>query len=102
MPPDSQGRRSVTLMSPEQSPPATAAQLVARGAALFEERRFEEALAQFERAVAADPGHAPAHFWRGKTCCEIDRYDEAIAALDEALRLEPNHGEAHYWHGLSW
>lgn len=45
----------------------------------------EPALAFFERAIAADPDHAYAHFHRGRTLADLGRLAEARSQLAKGL-----------------
>ena len=49
--------------------------------------RHDEALAAFDRALAAKPDLAGAWLGRGNVFCELKRYDEALPAYDRALEL---------------
>lgn len=53
------------------------------------ERRWEEADANFRRAIAADPDYALARHWYGEFLGLMGRYDEAVVRLREAVTLEP-------------
>ena len=56
-------------------------------------KRYEEALASYDRAVALRPNHADAHNNRGQVLRELERYEEALASYDRALALRPRrHG----------
>jgi tetratricopeptide (TPR) repeat protein len=99
------------LLSPApQDPPATAPQTTAAapsggsasdeiqaGLTAFNKRRFAAARAAFERAVAADPNSAAAHYYLGYTIYKIaepKRHDspgkkEAAAEFAKAYELDP-------------
>lgn len=68
------------------------------GSARFRLKRYDEALAAFQRAAEMDPGHFPA--WNGVGVCLLNRYlwsdkqddparQQAVEALRRSLRLEP-------------
>jgi tetratricopeptide (TPR) repeat protein len=59
-----------------------------------QQRRFDEALASYDRALALRPDHAEALCNRGATLHELKRFDEALASYDRALALRPNFAEA--------
>ncbi len=59
-----------------------------------QQRRFDEALASYDRAVALRPDHAEALCNRGATLHELKRFDEALASYDRALALRSNYAEA--------
>ena len=74
--------------------PDYAAALNNRGNTLKELKRFDEALASFDRALAVRPDYADALNNRGNTSKELKRFDEALASYDGALAVRPEHAEA--------
>ncbi|MFC6075966.1 tetratricopeptide repeat protein [Microbispora bryophytorum] len=69
---------------------ANRAQLLARTG------RKEEALADFDRAVAIDPGFPDHYLDRGNLLLEMGRTDEALADYETAIRVSPPLPEAYY------
>ena len=65
-----------------------------RGNALAELGALEQAIAEYDRALAMFPNHPGALFNRGNALHAMARYDEAIAAFDRALAAVPRHAEA--------
>lgn len=65
------------------------------GTLLFEAGRFAEALAAFERALAADPGHPPALGNRAAALRGLGRTEEALEAVDRVVARDPD--AAHPW-----
>ena len=63
------------------------------GARLLAANRKQDALASFERAVAADPAFAPAWANLGVTLWQLRRGDEAVAKFRRALELEPENAD---------
>jgi len=53
------------------------------------EWRWDAAEAQFERALALDPGYAHAHHWHAHLLVARRRFDDALAAGERALELAP-------------
>ncbi|HTB44372.1 MAG TPA: tetratricopeptide repeat-containing glycosyltransferase family protein [Acetobacteraceae bacterium] len=70
-----------------------------RGNALFSLKRYAEALASYNRAVALWPGHAPLQNNRGNALFGLGRKLEALAAFDRAIRTAPDYAEAHFNRG---
>ena len=76
---------------------ASASDEIQAGLNAFARRRFSVARAAFERAVAADPGSAAAHYYLGYTIYKIaepKRHDspgkkEAAAEFAKAYELDP-------------
>jgi len=81
-----------------------------RGRALYDlsadEASERAALAQFDAAVAADPGYAAAHAARARSLTAIANqygsigelamlYDDAVAAAERAIELAPDLADAH-------
>jgi len=61
-----------------------------KGMIAFERGRSADALALFERAVAALPSFAAAHINRGNALAVLGRKDDAITALERGLQLQPH------------
>ncbi len=66
-----------------------------RGVALYDERKYEPAIAELREAVRLGPDEAAAYFYLGRSYHGLSRYDEAVAAHREAIRLRPPYPEAH-------
>ena len=65
-----------------------------RGNALYELKRFEEALASCDRALTLRPDYAEALLNRGAILHELKRFDEALASYDRVLMLRPDYADA--------
>ena len=57
-------------------------------------RRFGEAVASYDRALAVRPDYAEALYNRGNTLHELKRFDEALLSYDRALAVRPDYAEA--------
>jgi tetratricopeptide (TPR) repeat protein len=68
--------------------------------ALFANRRFAEAAAQYEALVGRFPADGDLHLNLGAALREIPDLDGARRALETAARLSPNSAQAHYQLGL--
>ncbi|MCP3916363.1 MAG: tetratricopeptide repeat protein [bacterium] len=66
-----------------------------RGAELYEDGRYEEAVSMYKVAVSKEPDNAHAHDLHGEALMETGRYEEALAALDRAVELDPEDAHAH-------
>jgi tetratricopeptide (TPR) repeat protein len=56
--------------------------------------RYDEALADFNRAIELDPGRTWAIAGRGETYMAMERYDEALADFNRAIELDPGYAWA--------
>jgi tetratricopeptide (TPR) repeat protein len=66
----------------------------ARGLSAFHDRHYEEALADFESAVNADPEDIEARFHRGVTLGRLKQYDRALLDLRRVVEALPKFHQA--------
>jgi len=60
-----------------------------RGISLHSAGRFGEALADFDTAIALDPGYAKTYTSRGWTYLALGKFDRAIQDFDRSIQLDP-------------
>jgi predicted O-linked N-acetylglucosamine transferase (SPINDLY family) len=60
---------------------------------LHELKRYDEAIAHYDKALSLKPDYAEAWINKGFTLHEHKRYDEALAHYDKALSLKPDYAE---------
>ena len=65
-----------------------------RGSALHELKRYDEALASYDRALTLRPDYAEALNNRGNALRELKRFDEALASYDRLLAVKADHAHA--------
>ena len=70
-----------------------------RGEVLLNDGRYNEALAEFRKAIAFDPNYEKARYGIGLVYLHTKRYIDAINAFEQLITGNPNYKEAH--HGLS-
>ena len=56
---------------------------------------YDEAIAEFKKALILNPNHAGVHYDLGIAYCMKGMYDEAMAQFNKALAFDPNDAEAH-------
>jgi predicted O-linked N-acetylglucosamine transferase (SPINDLY family) len=66
-----------------------------KGVALYELKRYQEAITDYDKALTLKPDYAEAYSNKGATLNELKRYEEAIAHYDKALSLKPDYAEAY-------
>ena len=66
-----------------------------RAGALKDERRFAEAVAAFDNAIAIKSDYAQAHNGRGIVLANLNRLAEAVGSFDRAIELKSDYAEAH-------
>jgi len=60
------------------------------GLKLFGANRFEEAIVEYQKAIAAKPEWAELHNALATAQSKLDRLDEAVATIGRAIELDPN------------
>lgn len=95
---------AVHTAAPEQHSDTTGAsweEAYYKGMALLERGEYQEAIAQFERAMAEGGETAELYLQRGMACHEWQycegrcSYQEALADYDQAIDLDPDNAYAH-------
>lgn len=66
-----------------------------QGESFLSDERYDEALAEFQKAIDSEPDHARAYFGRGHVYQRTKRYTNAIIAFQQAIKFKPNYKEAH-------
>jgi tetratricopeptide (TPR) repeat protein len=89
-------RRDFALVSQPMEDARTARLHYNAGTRLRREGRFEEAIAEFEEALALNPQHAATHNNLGITLAAQGKPAEAIPHYEETLRLDPDFAEAYF------
>jgi tetratricopeptide (TPR) repeat protein len=79
--------------------PDTVSVLSNRGKILLRLKRFEEAIASFNRTLAINQLQPDALCFRGDAFAELGLYDAAFADYERALQLAPNSPDAHLKRG---
>lgn len=64
-------------------------------------RRYNEAVAAYDRALAIDPENGEAWRYRGLSLSQLSRMDEAEISFTKALQVNPGDQEAWYFQALS-
>ncbi|HXP61197.1 MAG TPA: tetratricopeptide repeat protein [Dongiaceae bacterium] len=80
---------------PDPRPNPLARRIFRKGRRLNREKRFYEAIAAFEAAVALEPRYADAHNGLGVAHHGVGRVEAAVAAYRRALKIDPAHAKAH-------
>ena len=74
--------------------------LFSLGTALQHQKRYEEALQVFDKAVQLKPDKAELWTGLGKALVDLGRRAEALLSFQHALKLNPNNWEAAHENGM--
>ena len=69
---------------------------LARGRVALEAKRYAEAVAEFRRAVSANPDNVTAHVNLGAALTQTGDLSGAMEQFEATLRIDPNNTTAHY------
>ncbi|MGE4358104.1 MAG: tetratricopeptide repeat protein [Candidatus Omnitrophota bacterium] len=78
-----------------------AARYVSSGFYKAEAGQYEEAIADYKRAIALDPEHIEAFYNLGVTQLELGLYEEAIKSFDQAAKLNPYDAKTFFNRGFA-
>lgn len=95
------GIAALTFCSvPIEEPPIPIADRNRRGDRLLKAGRFEEAIADFDAYIAAEPRAEPHHWQRGIAYYYAGRYAEGVRQFEMHKKVNPNDVENAVWHFL--
>jgi tetratricopeptide (TPR) repeat protein len=63
--------------------------------ALNDQKKLDEAIAEYRQAIEIDPKFAPAHYGLGLALYDQKRLDDAIAEYRKAIEIDPKYAFAH-------
>ncbi len=63
---------------------------------------YEQAIADYDQALALNPEYAEAYNNRGNAYADLGDYEQAIADYDQALALNPEYAEAYNNRGVAY
>ncbi|MBD2134626.1 MULTISPECIES: serine/threonine-protein kinase [unclassified Sphaerospermopsis] len=78
-----------------------AVDLYNQGNTLLQLQRYEDALANYEKAVNIKPDYFPGWYGQGKALFELKKYQQAIKAYDKAIQIQPDYLEAWIGRGFA-
>jgi tetratricopeptide (TPR) repeat protein len=81
---------------------AQSARDLRRGAQMMEEKRHQDAVREFAKAVVRSPGDPLAHRMLGVAYYWSGQVDLAEAEFQESLKLEPDSAQTHVLLGIIW
>ena len=61
------------------------------GNRLYDLGRYEDAIKEYDKALAIDPNYKEAHNNKGNALDDLGRYEEAIKEYDKALAIDPDY-----------
>ncbi len=68
--------------------------IIDQGQKLWDERKYAESLAEFDKAISINSNYDRSWSWRASALNSLKQYEEAKNAADKALELNPNNAYA--------
>ncbi|MDF7799759.1 tetratricopeptide repeat protein [Pontiellaceae bacterium B1224] len=81
---------------------AEAARYMAEGSKLHGAKKYDEAIAQYRKALVADPKYKTAFYNMGLAFYAQENYNNAATACNNALNIDPTFSDARYMLSLSY
>jgi tetratricopeptide (TPR) repeat protein len=66
----------------------------AKGKALYNLGKHDEAIQAYDKAIKINPQYVDAWINKGKALCNLGKHDEAIQAYDKAIKINPQYVDA--------
>jgi len=90
------GRQTLSQPSAKERLPAELSDTYQKGAAkLFEQRKYQEAVAGFEKSLALNPQNAKAHYALGVCYSRMRSTEAARRAYARAIEVDPSYAKAY-------
>jgi Tfp pilus assembly protein PilF len=83
------------VQDPSQDRRYVAAAFNSLGNVLNEQKKYDEAIVKYQKAIKLNPKNAPAYNNWGNVLDEQKKYDEAIAKYQKAIELDPKYALAY-------
>ncbi|HLH91500.1 MAG TPA: tetratricopeptide repeat protein [Xanthobacteraceae bacterium] len=93
---------AVWLLDETLPGPGGAQRFFDRGIEHYKEKKYDEALRAFDRAIATDPDFYPAYAVRAELHRRRDELDAAITDYSSAIRVKPDQPEPHYNRAITY
>ncbi|MYA70295.1 tetratricopeptide repeat protein [Candidatus Poribacteria bacterium] len=86
----------------DQTPymPLSADEHAKRAEQSFRRHKFEETIADYDKAIYREPTKASLYYSRGLAKARLEHYENAIDDYNDAIRLNPSYASAYYERGL--
>jgi tetratricopeptide (TPR) repeat protein len=73
-----------------------------QGVAYLDRQRYDEAIAEFNKAIEIDPSFADAYYNRGIANSKKGNLDQAISDYTKAIQINPKDSDFYYNRGLAY
>ena len=74
---------------------------IIEGIALFNLKKYNEAIEYFDRILKVDPKHVDALFNKGRALHNLNKFNAALICYDNVIRINPRHSKAWRWKGFA-
>ena len=73
-----------------------------QGVAYLDRQRYDEAIAEFNKALEIDPNFADAYYNRGLANAKKGSFNEAISDYTKAIQINPDDSDFYYNRGIAY
>lgn len=96
------GCSSQQVLPPDATPSPLAVERYNEGRGLvFDDKKYEQAIAPLNEAIRLHPGYVRAYYARGTAYYNLKEYFRALADHDRVIQLEPDFVAAYYARGAA-
>jgi len=65
----------------------------------YNNKKFEDAVIDFDNSLKINPNHSQAHYYKGLACYKLDMNESAIKAFESTVNIDPANFQAYYGMG---
>jgi tetratricopeptide (TPR) repeat protein len=71
-----------------------------KGTELLYQSHFQQAIAQFDKAIETQPDNFEAWHFKGSAWANLRKYDKALECYEKAISINPRYAESYFNLGL--
>jgi tetratricopeptide (TPR) repeat protein len=95
-------RDSITALNLENQAVANSQEAYNKGIAFFSEKKFNEAIKEFEKSIGFDNNFTAAYYNKGVAEIEAGKFDAALKSLGKLIELKAGYSKAYFQRGRAY
>ena len=88
------------LISSCSDPKMRSREYFEKGTELLYQSQFQQAIAQFDKAIETQPDNFEAWHFKGSAWANLRKYDKALECYEKAISINPQYSESYFNLGL--